>query len=170
MCRLLLTTSTDVLTTSDTLCLSSAAVPGLPRPRVNLLVSGCAAAAIAARQLRKQRAFNPRVNTGRGGFRGRTSLGFLRFLRSPLVNAASLKRGAAAHSAPTSQSHTFRYFFFFFFSHHASRSIPVIYFSPTELIVVMIKSPREKCAIGRASPAGRCIIRWPPRCTPPLAA
>ena len=45
-----LTISTDVLTTSETLCLSSAAVPGLPRPRVNLLVSGCAGVvAIVAR-------------------------------------------------------------------------------------------------------------------------
>ena len=35
-----LTTRTDVLTTSETLCLSSAAVPGLPSPRVNFLVSG----------------------------------------------------------------------------------------------------------------------------------
>ncbi|CAB1429302.1 unnamed protein product [Pleuronectes platessa] len=35
-----LTISTDVRTTSETLCLSPAAVPGLPRPRVNFLVSG----------------------------------------------------------------------------------------------------------------------------------
>lgn len=39
--RCVLTTSTDVLTTSETLCRSSAAVPGFPSPRVNLLVSGC---------------------------------------------------------------------------------------------------------------------------------
>ncbi len=35
----LLTTKTDVLTASDTLCRSSAAVPGLLSPRVNLRVS-----------------------------------------------------------------------------------------------------------------------------------
>lgn len=46
--RCVLTISTDVLTTSETLCLSSAAVPGLPRPRVNLLVSGCVGVAIVA--------------------------------------------------------------------------------------------------------------------------
>lgn len=39
--KCVLTTSTDVLTTSETLCRSSAAVPGFPSPRVNLLVSGC---------------------------------------------------------------------------------------------------------------------------------
>ena len=48
MFRCVLTTSTDVLTTSETLCLSSAAVPGLPNPRVNFLVSGCAGVAIVA--------------------------------------------------------------------------------------------------------------------------
>lgn len=46
--RCVLTMSTDVLTTSETLCLSSAAVPGLPRPRVNFLVSGCTGVAIVA--------------------------------------------------------------------------------------------------------------------------
>lgn len=35
----LLTTKTDVLTASETLCRSSAAVPGLLSPRVNLRVS-----------------------------------------------------------------------------------------------------------------------------------
>lgn len=35
----ILTTKTDVLTASDTLCRSSAAVPGLLSPRVNLRVS-----------------------------------------------------------------------------------------------------------------------------------
>ncbi|KAF6738042.1 hypothetical protein FQA47_014939 [Oryzias melastigma] len=39
-----LTINTDVLTASDTLCLSSAAVPGLLSPRVNFLGSGGAAA------------------------------------------------------------------------------------------------------------------------------
>lgn len=46
-----LTTRTDVLTTSETLCLSSAAVPGFPNPRVNLRVSWCAAVAIVAHLL-----------------------------------------------------------------------------------------------------------------------
>lgn len=36
-----LTINTEVLTTSETLCLSSAAVPGLLSPLVNFLVSGC---------------------------------------------------------------------------------------------------------------------------------
>lgn len=49
--RCVLTISTDVLTTSETLCLSSAAVPGLPSPRVNLLVSGCTGVAIVAHLL-----------------------------------------------------------------------------------------------------------------------
>lgn len=39
-----LTTNTEVLTASDTLCLSSAAVPGLLSPRVNFLASGGAEA------------------------------------------------------------------------------------------------------------------------------
>lgn len=39
-----LTTITDVLTASEMLCRSSAAVPGLLRPRVNFLASGGAGA------------------------------------------------------------------------------------------------------------------------------
>ncbi|KAA8579497.1 hypothetical protein FQN60_006590, partial [Etheostoma spectabile] len=39
-----LTINTDVLTASETLCLSSAAVPGLLSPRVNFLASGGAEA------------------------------------------------------------------------------------------------------------------------------
>ncbi len=42
-----LTIITDVLTASDTLCLSSAAVPGLFSPRVNFLASDDGAEAIA---------------------------------------------------------------------------------------------------------------------------
>lgn len=42
----LLTINTDVLTASETLCLSSAAVPGLLSPRVNFLASAGAEAMV----------------------------------------------------------------------------------------------------------------------------
>lgn len=86
--RWVLTTSTDVLTTSETLCLSSAAVPGLPRPRVNFLVSGCTGVAIATRPLGLITVQSTRFIK----FTGNSSSAYPR-LRPPLVRTTSLKLG-----------------------------------------------------------------------------
>lgn len=75
-----LTIRTDVLTTSETLCLSSAAVPGFPNPRVNLRVSWCAGVAIVSHLLASMNLQNPRLSTK---FRGESSP-FHSCLRSPV--------------------------------------------------------------------------------------
>lgn len=80
------TINTDVLTASQTLCLSSAAVPGLLSPRVNLLGSGGADAmargpgspADGRLAERSGNAGTGRCAAGRGGGAGDPPLGSVR--------------------------------------------------------------------------------------------
>lgn len=160
--RCVLTTSTDVLTTSETLCLSSAAVPGLPSPRVNLLVSGCAGVAIAAHHFASMTV---------------QSTGCISRVQRKIIT------GLSVSPIPTSARHEFRagsccvvavdslpplgLILFALKSQHVlpyfgSRS------SSIGFIVDITRYPLEECFIGRPAPDRRCTIWSPPRRTPPL--